>query len=514
LYPSLLVTFTILPLKCIMIPHALALLFIATLVAAESNVAQWNEFTNNFATDIAPIITLFGEQVTKQFLSESTSFLDNVIFGVAPLGIITAIVSVIRVYGNASLKSFIGRAQEAHGVAEAELCSSTSEDVCELWSNGGICRVFGRPKILEFFYTKGGEFYPKFGRLTGDEASQSPSCGIELPRRLFAALRGQMGESENSTQWEEMETKGSPGSKHHPEGGKGQQRLASAVHLSDYPESENGREDRDLDRGDPPSEKLDPEAGETRERFAPYPNLSLNIGIRTVPKWLLWITATFGILLQLSFFVYATWATFYNEALYEEGESPQLWSFWLAVSGTALLVFGMTLCAWLIEQKSCERRFTKVDYDDPSTPKTITVWLQPGGQRVGDQLFNAFAYSGEDHQYVTSWRVDRKTGNDPDFIKHSLIILWIAITFSVLGFVCQFVGLRGLHGSIALYQLASTLCMTVIRALLRSRRLPWEANRLKNLHRDVEGHELDWQALHMELSHDEVLSMCNELYNS
>ncbi|KAF2192437.1 hypothetical protein K469DRAFT_554721 [Zopfia rhizophila CBS 207.26] len=123
------------------------------MAVADTGIRQWNEFTNNFATDIALIITLFGEQVTKQFLSESTSFLDNIIFGVAPLGILTVVVSVIRVYGNALLKSFIGRAQEAHGVAEAELCSSTSEDVCELWSNGGICRVFGRLKILEFFYT-------------------------------------------------------------------------------------------------------------------------------------------------------------------------------------------------------------------------------------------------------------------------------------------------------------------------------------------------------------------------
>ncbi|KAK1766094.1 hypothetical protein QBC33DRAFT_541800 [Phialemonium atrogriseum] len=117
-------------------------LSLAAFAAAEST-AQWNEFADNFATDLSPIVALFGEQVTKQFLSESTGFLDNIIFGVAPLGILTAVVSAIRVYGNASLKSFIGRAQEAHGVAEAELCSSTSQDVCELWSNGGICRVFG-----------------------------------------------------------------------------------------------------------------------------------------------------------------------------------------------------------------------------------------------------------------------------------------------------------------------------------------------------------------------------------
>ncbi|CAI4217695.1 unnamed protein product [Parascedosporium putredinis] len=79
------------------------LLFLVGLTAAQSGNAQWSDFADNFASDLAPIIALFGEQVTKQFLSESTSFLDNIIFGVAPLGILTAVVSVIRVYGSASL---------------------------------------------------------------------------------------------------------------------------------------------------------------------------------------------------------------------------------------------------------------------------------------------------------------------------------------------------------------------------------------------------------------------------
>lgn len=111
----------------------------------------WDDFANNFATDHALIISLFGEQVTKQFLSESTTFLDTIIFAVAPLGILTAIVSCIRVCGSTFLKSLVGRARESHGTAEIEVCS-TSENVCELWPNGGVCHVFGRPILLEFIY--------------------------------------------------------------------------------------------------------------------------------------------------------------------------------------------------------------------------------------------------------------------------------------------------------------------------------------------------------------------------
>ncbi|KAH7303431.1 hypothetical protein B0I35DRAFT_472324 [Stachybotrys elegans] len=109
----------------------------------------WDDFSNNLATDLAPFVSLFGEQTTKQYLSESITRLDYFIFAMAPIGILTALVSAIRVCGSPSLRAFIGRAQEGEANAEAELCSSTSRDVCELYNNGGIARVFGRPKILE-----------------------------------------------------------------------------------------------------------------------------------------------------------------------------------------------------------------------------------------------------------------------------------------------------------------------------------------------------------------------------
>ncbi len=67
----------------------------------------------------------------------------------APLGLLTAVVSAIRVCGNPSLRAFIGRAQEGPGNAEIELLSCTSETTAELWNEGGIARVFGKPQILE-----------------------------------------------------------------------------------------------------------------------------------------------------------------------------------------------------------------------------------------------------------------------------------------------------------------------------------------------------------------------------
>ncbi|KAK4112749.1 hypothetical protein N656DRAFT_708720 [Canariomyces notabilis] len=71
-----------------------------------------SDLSNDLATDLGPLLALFGDAITKQYLSESTSLFDYIIFALAPIGLVTAVVSVIRVCGGTWLRSFIGRAQE------------------------------------------------------------------------------------------------------------------------------------------------------------------------------------------------------------------------------------------------------------------------------------------------------------------------------------------------------------------------------------------------------------------
>ncbi|KAF1364114.1 hypothetical protein EJ07DRAFT_100393 [Lizonia empirigonia] len=129
-----------------------ALLWLAVIAEA----GGLDDFSNNLATDLGlsagapgPLLSLFGDAITKQYLSESTSFEDYLIFALAPIGLVTAVVSVIRVCGGKWLRSFIGRAQEGNAAVEAELCTSTSKDICEVFNSGGITRTLGRAKILE-----------------------------------------------------------------------------------------------------------------------------------------------------------------------------------------------------------------------------------------------------------------------------------------------------------------------------------------------------------------------------
>ncbi|RYO88649.1 hypothetical protein DL763_005923 [Monosporascus cannonballus] len=104
-----------------------------------------DEFSNNLFSDLAPLLTLFGEQVTRQFLSMSLCWADNFLLAMGPLGIITIMTSAVRVGGVKKLKALVGRAREGRATAEQELLSSTSDDVCEVWSGEEIVRLLGNP---------------------------------------------------------------------------------------------------------------------------------------------------------------------------------------------------------------------------------------------------------------------------------------------------------------------------------------------------------------------------------
>ncbi|TDZ18907.1 hypothetical protein Cob_v008195 [Colletotrichum orbiculare MAFF 240422] len=128
----------------------------ATASLAASVITDGNDnlsdLYNNLVTDMGPFLSLFGESMTKQYLSESTTWCDYGIFAMGPIGILTTVVSKIRVCGYSWLKAFVGRSQEGAATAEAELCTSTSRDVCELCNHGGIARMLGRAKLLELVY--------------------------------------------------------------------------------------------------------------------------------------------------------------------------------------------------------------------------------------------------------------------------------------------------------------------------------------------------------------------------
>ncbi|RSL62426.1 hypothetical protein CEP53_004755 [Fusarium sp. AF-6] len=147
--------------------------------------------------------------------------------------------------------------------------------------------------------------------------------------------------------------------------------------------------------------------------FAPFPNLALNIGVQKAQTSILtlWIAAVFGLLVQSSFFGYTTWAMWYHPTFYEDekaSNTPLFFTF--TIAGTASIIIGMALCATLIDRNSKEQRLVLSPTNEtgkPRLPEYRIFWLQPGGQRIGDQEFDAFACNEAKTEYIASWN-DRK----------------------------------------------------------------------------------------------------------
>ncbi|QYT06118.1 ANK_REP_REGION domain-containing protein [Trichoderma simmonsii] len=426
-------------------------IILAACLPTAVTASWWDDFTNNLATDLTPLIALFGEQATKQFLSESTTFLDNFLFAMAPLGILTGVVSAIRVCGGPSLRAFIGRAQEGGGIAEAELCSSTSRDVCELYHNGAIVRVFGRPKILEIVYD------PELEKKNDNESKST--AGIKISREYFQMAK------QNGAGWEEQ-----------------------------------GEEKPSHDAENRPSPTKN-----TLDNFAPNPNLSLNIGIVKRSSFVYIGAAIVGFLAQTSVLVLSAIIT-YKLHWKKNGNSIDPWAFPFIFVGTVCVCFGMFLCATLVNDSTKERVFEWKH--EPKKPSSTLYVVQPGNQVVGDQTFDPFFFSKPIKRYMTSWKVaqtsDSSSGTRKDKPSFNNFTnpseetsVLVATVITILGFALQFVGLRAMHSVVSLLQLGVTLLMSVIRALLRTQRLSIDENILRDRPDEVSGHELDWMALQM-----------------
>ncbi|KAJ8126746.1 hypothetical protein O1611_g6892 [Lasiodiplodia mahajangana] len=426
-------------------------LLLAACFMVPAKADGWDDFSNNLATDLAPLIALFGEQVTKQFLSESTTILDNFIFAMAPLGIITAVVSVIRVCGGPSLRAFIGRAQEGGGIAEAELCSSTSRDVCELYHNGAIVRVFGRPKILEIIHDRE-------AAIPNDDNKTPPECGIysfqDFIRKPLAKEAG----------WREL--------------GKDSHDTAQAGQKKQAPPANGDIEDQ----WKPPQ---NPDNND--EQFAPNPNLSFNIGIREQPSYVIWLAAVTAFIIQASFLIFASLVT-YTWRWTKDNAHPPGWAFPLTLSGSLFLDGGMFFCALLINNSTKERVFRRASIKGKDVQPIYVV--QPGNQIIGDQTFDAFLFTDASHP-LTQYTTSRKLQNKAE------LGVFLATGTTLVGFVLQFVGLRAMHSSVSVFQLGAILLVSIIRAGLRTQRLAKEHNLLRHRPDEVEGHELDWLALQM-----------------
>ncbi|KAF5492103.1 Ankyrin repeat and SAM domain-containing protein 3 [Colletotrichum siamense] len=396
----------------------------------------WDDFTNNLASDLAPIISLFGEQATKQYLSESITWLDYFIFAMAPIGILTALVSAIRVCGSPSLKAFIGRAKEAAGNVEAELLSSTSRNVCELYNGGGIERIIGRPKILE----------------------------VVLDRKV---------DDEEFTR----------------EGGS-----AGIYTFADYVRNENHRQEW---RPWPHHESTEPSKGDGPKMTEEYgPNLSHNVSIKRLDDWWFRLVGVIGFVLQVGVLIYAATATYYLR-LEKDGEQPPSYACPMVIVGTVLVCGGVFFCAVLVGESTEEEIYQR---ERNLSERSSLYWLQPaqvhGDQTFEPFCYADVGGVGSLNRHITS----RKKQSAPSELSVWLVVgssvSGFVLQFVGLRGTHSSISLAQLGAALIMSMLRAGL--RTQRLDSQGNRLSEQEISAMMISSDtLKGHELDWLALHI-----------------
>ncbi|KAG9380267.1 hypothetical protein A1F94_009162 [Pyrenophora tritici-repentis] len=345
-----------------------------------------DDFINNLGSDLAPLLTLFGEQVTKQFLTMSLGWADNILLAVGPLGIITIIVSAIRVGRVSILKALVGRARESLTTAELEILSSTSENSSELWAKEGTVRVLGKAPVLELIVYSHSE--------------------AEIPDEI------QVGDLRDAYADKAL------------------------TYLSKSGQTQTFEDAESLDR-----------------LVEQPPNITLNINKAITTNGETWSLVAFGVAIQTVALVVPAIMTYHWKEK-KDGELVQDYAYPIFLAGSLALIIGIALCSHIIEATSVEHTFKK---EKPNVKSIIYLQM---ACTMGDQTFGQYLLSmGNEKECI------RTSRSDFDMVRQWDV--WFAVVTCLLGFVCQFVGLRALHWSATVTQLGVTLIMTATRAWIR-----------------------------------------------
>ncbi|RAL59452.1 hypothetical protein DID88_006825 [Monilinia fructigena] len=409
--------------------------FIFLLLFLSSGVdADGTDVTNNLFSDLGPLLALFGDTFAQQFLRESFTWLNHIIFAMAPLGILTAIIGAIRVAGPGYLRAVIGRARENRASAELDFMSSTSHEVSELWNGDGIVRTMGKGKVKQIIFLKGCE--------------QSEDLGLYT------------------------------------------------LHLAE------------------------------RDGLMEYERIILQVGV-------------------IIFSAFVAYNSRFGDIV---GGRPSAYAFPILASGTAVLVFGMGICALVIGESTNEDIWKLKEHKDHTTedaqgnhesashiPKDVEAGGAQGILRSTNLYRNDFLKEGKEFVLTSCRSKDPVSGDSSDSIPRTRLdkfpqqesrsssftpplskspqsdksaLSWlstlciIGTSTGVVGFVLQFEGFRGISWACSIAQLAAILIMTIVRAIIRRGMLDSPvAEKIQD------GYEIDWLALRFGNKPDFLLNL-------
>lgn len=435
---------------------------------------EGDDFSNNLIADLGPLLALFGADVTRQFLSQSLSWTDNILFAIGPLGVVTAVISAIRVGAPQSLRSFIGRAREPRAQVEAELLSSTSKEVCEMWNGTSLVRLRGSSNVVELVVA----FTPE-----GTRPPEDKNFGLHLK------------ESDDKNRViETQQHKNKSDNKKN----KNEKQIVNDAGIEDDVESSGS-----VTQGST-TQPLTPGLG------SPGPNLSLNY-LPSPGSIELTAFSVIAVILQVAVLFLDALITYRLKWL-KSGKPVAPTACPFVMIGTLLLFLGMGTCSVVIQGSTRETWFRVTDGTDAKV-----LWIQRQSV-VDDQHFGSYAIfaPGSMRDIVSSTREPHFQADNPVAMNHDQgftvrmlafkATTICAVVASVVGYIIQFIGFRQMHWLATILQLALAIIMTAIRAYVRR-----NLSRRPLHHALPVGHELDWLAtrkgLYKQLLPDEQSDM-------
>jgi len=394
---------------------------VSNMIRQELNEQLGQEFVANFLTDLAPLFTLFGDQVVRQYMAQSQDWADHILFAVGPLGIVVALTNAVRMCGGQYFRAIIGRGRETRQTAELELTYATSEDVYEVWDGNSIVRAMGENKFQGIRLQKEGEkvvMEPLFNGMTNTDTH------VPIWKR--------------------------------------------------WSDKRNGRKPTSI------HEEIQDEVRLDRRKFLMGPNLSLNAISEDIARWKKWSWVGISVLLQISVI---TWAALTQYKLpaprFRKSEGMgqfRPYAFPCMAVGTISVMAGMLLCSYVVD-KAMERALWK---PNSKSVEWRPCWIQKCCQAY-DQSFDSYLIFGsirntQNPRATLMTLHSRRHLDDSELPGHLseqeippflTSLTMVACVLGIGGFVAMVTGARALHWSVPATQFGQVLFMVLLRAHVR-----------------------------------------------
>lgn len=206
------------------------------------------------------------------------------------------------------------------------------------------------------------------------------------------------------------------------------------------------------------------------------PNLTLNTPTGIPSRRTVNFLVITGLLIQAAVFVVNAFAV-YRWQWVKSGKPIERYAYPLWVAGTGAITIGVWLCGWVVESSSEKMVMMPNDPEELDEYEPRIIFMQ---QEIPAQNIPAYAIESIPigKKMIYSRRLWSSTpGHDSSSQvdvnrrarEYRLRVTCVSIgtLLTLLGFVAQNIGTRGLHWSAGLLQLGATAALTILRALIR-----------------------------------------------